>query len=147
MNAEEYQRNYAVCVNRGYVLALTSAYMFLWSHHDGASYHFRRHNLGEFKRLFENAKFEVIKISYINTFLFPAILLVRLMQKLTGIDKRIHKRDLIQMPSFLNKSLLSLLGLEGSLVRRVNLPFGVGLICVARKSCAMSPNVQGGVQS
>ena len=133
-DAKVVEELYRVCKPGGYVLSFTSAFMFLWSHHDEANRHFRRYTAGEFRNLFESVRFEVVKISYINTFLFPPILLARLIQRWTGIDKRIHERDFIKMPALLNSSLSGLLGIEASLIKRVNLPFGVGLICVSRKS-------------
>ena len=49
-----------------------------------------------------------------------------------------------QPPAPLNRALAWLLSFEGSLMRRISLPVGVGLICRARRADAQEPAVDSG---
>jgi ubiquinone/menaquinone biosynthesis C-methylase UbiE len=125
---------YRVCREEGHLLLLTSAYQFLWSSHDVANEHKRRYSARELFLKIEAAGFEVTWLTYVNFFLFPFILLFRLVERgVSMVYKREVKRDLSTPPGPINTFLTWLLGLESRFVTRWRLPFGVSLICVARK--------------
>lgn len=116
----------------GRILLTVPAYQFLWSEHDEALHHKRRYVASEVRTKLTRAGFEVERISYFITSLFLPILLVRFWQ--TVFKKSVYpKTSHIILPGWLNSILVALLGFESFLLRKINLPFGVSIICVARK--------------
>ena len=68
-------------------------------------------------------------------FLFPAVLMARMVRRsAAGVDG--GKSDFKTRPGPVNSSLAMLFGAERYLLRRLNLPFGVSLLAVARKPAA-----------
>jgi len=106
------------------------AFMFLWSEHDEINHHKRRYTLPEFKQKILAAGFEIEKISYYNTLLFPLVATVRFLNKLL---KRKSDSDVELPGKMVNSILKRIFLLEKSLLKFFNLPFGVSLIAVVRK--------------
>ena len=106
------------------------AYMFLWSPHDDINQHKRRYTLPELKDKLVQSGFTVEKISYYNTFLFPVVFLIRMLNNLL---KRDGASDLDMPGSAMNFILKKIFGTEKYLLRYLNLPFGVSVIAVVRK--------------
>lgn len=127
---------FRVCRSGGHVLLTVPAYRFLWSEHDDALGHRRRYNRKELARLVTAAGFEPLRLSYAITFLFLPILLFRLGQKLmAGLrGRRRPAVAYVQVPRLLSALFVSLLRFEAWLLKRIDLPFGVSLVCLARKS-------------
>lgn len=120
----------------GVAVASVPAFRFLWSEHDVALHHRRRYRIGELRALFRGAGLEVERASYVMTALFPAVAAVRLAQKAMGSDRKTleaARTTLPDVPGPLNGVLTGLLRAEAQVVRRASLPFGVSLVCVARK--------------
>ena len=117
----------------GKLLAIVPAYGFLWSEHDEALHHYRRYVAREMRAKLIASGFEIERSTYFITSVFFPILFFRLWQGLrrTSIHATVSYRPL---PSWLNRMLVWLLGFERRLLRHVNLPFGVSLVVVARKS-------------
>lgn len=116
----------------GRVLLSVPAFMFLWSDFDRFSGHRRRYSKEELKCKVEQAGFEVTKLSYFNTILFPIVWGVRVVKNLLG-SRKSSSSDL-EMPSKgLNRLLIHLFALESGLIARSDLPFGVSLLCIAGK--------------
>lgn len=106
------------------------AYMFLWSAHDEMNQHKRRYTLPELNEKLVQAGFTVEKISYCNTFLFPVIFLVRM---LNNVLKRDGASDTDMPGRLMNYVLKKIFGFEKYLLRYFNLPFGVSILAVVRK--------------
>jgi len=123
-----------VCRRGGWLMLLTSAYQFLWSHHDRANHHQRRYTARQLDRVLRSACWEPRYMSYVNTALFPAICIVRAFQRLVGWDNRQITSDLIMPPPPLNTLCRRLLLAEAWWLQRGALPFGVSLVCVARRA-------------
>ena len=117
----------------GGVLVITvPAYGFLWSEHDEALHHRRRYAASELRNKLTNAGFEVERITYYITFLFFPILFMRFAQSVS--KKSIHaKTSHVILPGWLNSLLIGILGFERVLLRWMNFPFGVSIVCLARK--------------
>ena len=108
------------------------AYGFLWSEHDEALHHRRRYAASELRNKLTRAEFEVERISYYITFLFFPILLMRFLQSI--FKKSVQaKTSHIILPRWLNSFLIWILAFERFLLRWGNFPFGVSLVCLARK--------------
>jgi SAM-dependent methyltransferase len=123
---------YRVCKEGGTLLVTVPAYGFLWSEHDEALHHRRRYAAYELRNKLTLAGFEVERCTYFITFFFFPILLIRVLQ---GIFKNsTHpKTSHIELPKVINQLLIVILAFEQWLLRFINLPFGVSIVCVARK--------------
>jgi ubiquinone/menaquinone biosynthesis C-methylase UbiE len=116
----------------GHAVLVVPAYQFLWSDFDKFSGHYRRYTRAELKLSVEGVGFEVIKLTYFNTLLFPFVWGVRTMKNLLGRWVSLSS-DLETPGGGLNALLAHVFATEGHLVARTDLPFGVSLLCVARK--------------
>jgi len=124
-----------VCRPGGYVLLLTSAYDFLWSRHDDIVHHKRRYTKAQFLRLLTTSGFDVMRTTYVNTFLFVPILAIRLLQRVSPASAITHNGspDVFMPAPWVNGLLYAILRAEARLASVVSFPFGVGLLAVARK--------------
>ena len=113
----------------GRVLLFVPTFMFLWGLQDDVSHHRRRYRLPELHRALEQAGLEVERSTYANITFFMPILLARKLMRLTGI--KADSENNINVPA-LNGVLGKLLGAESTVLRYINLPFGVSGLCVAR---------------
>jgi SAM-dependent methyltransferase len=114
----------------GRILLFVPAFMFLWGVQDDVSHHRRRYTLPELLKIVREAGFEVERSTYANITFFLPILFVRKFMRLTGI--RTETENSIGI-SALNGVLGKVFGAESSFLRRMNLPFGVSALCVARR--------------
>jgi SAM-dependent methyltransferase len=114
----------------GRALLFVPAFMFLWGVQDDISNHRRRYTLPELKRALRESGFEVERASYVNISFFAPILLGRLIMRVTGLRPESENNITI---GFLNGVLGKLLGAESVPLRYLNFPFGVSIICLARK--------------
>ena len=114
----------------GHVLVTVPAYPWLWSIQDTVHHHQRRYNKKSLLDTVPSNLYEVQKISFYNTSLFPLAAIARakdilLMSKApTGAD----------IPGkFINSLLKNLFSFEKHLVNRSTLPFGLSLYLVLKK--------------
>ena len=113
----------------GRVLLFVPTFMFLWGLQDDVSHHRRRYRLSELRRVLEQAGFEIERSTYANITFFAPILLMRKLMRLTGI--KTSSENNINVPA-LNNLFGAILGAESTVLRYINLPFGVSGLCVAR---------------
>jgi SAM-dependent methyltransferase len=113
----------------GRVLLFVPAFMFLWGLQDEVSNHRRRYRLSELRRVLEQSGFEIERSTYANITFFLPILLIRQFMRLTGI--KTASENTINVPA-LNRVFGAILGAESTILRHLNLPFGVSGLCVAR---------------
>ncbi|HKY38367.1 MAG TPA: class I SAM-dependent methyltransferase [Polyangiaceae bacterium] len=113
----------------GALIVTVPAYMFLWSPADDINHHRRRYTAGHLRRVVEPG-FEIRHLTYFNTLLFGLVLAGRVGEKLLkrGGDDMAHVP-----PSPVNQALRTIFAAEANVVPRHRLPFGVSLLCVARK--------------
>jgi SAM-dependent methyltransferase len=115
----------------GRALLFVPAFMFLWGVQDDISNHRRRYTLSGLKQVVRHAGFEIERATYVNITFFLPILLGRLLMRATRFRPASENNLTV---GFLNGILGSILGTEASLLRYVNFPFGVSIICVARRA-------------
>jgi len=118
------------------ILVLTvPAYGFLWGAHDEVNHHKRRYVANELNARVEKAGFAVQRLTYFNTFLFPFILLARMSQRMTKMANGGYKprSDLKLHHPGTNNVLKTVFVLEGRLLKKCDFPYGVSLLCVAKK--------------
>ena len=113
----------------GRALLFVPTFMFLWGLQDDVSNHRRRYRLPELRRVLEQAGFEIERMTYANITFFLPILLVRKLMRLTGVKTETENSINV---SALNGVLGRVLGAESWILKRMNLPFGVSGLCVAR---------------
>lgn len=117
----------------GYAFALVPAYQHLWSEHDVALMHHRRYIRKELSERFAAAGFELQKVSHTMTLFYPLVAL----QRRLNASKPPHDPPQAAMPLFpspVNAALTQIVSAENTLARNLNFPFGVSILCIARKS-------------
>jgi len=114
----------------GDILITVPAFPALWSRHDDLHHHKRRYTMERLRTILINAHYNIIKASYINCIMFPAIAGVRLMQRFLRMA---DADDLKVYSPLINRMLAGLFAGEGHLLKFVSLPFGLSLLCVGRK--------------
>jgi SAM-dependent methyltransferase len=114
----------------GRVLIFVPTFMFLWGLQDEVSNHRRRYRMSELSTVLEKAGFEVERTTYANITFFLPILVMRKLMRLTGI--KAESENNINVPA-LNGVLSRVLGAESTILRYMNLPFGVSGLCIARR--------------
>jgi len=122
-----------VCKKGGRIFFATSAFKFLWSEHDCANEHQKRYTVDGLKKIL-GTKFEIEKITYTNFFLFPIVFLITLFKKLDHRCRKIVSRSFYPVPRVINQLLIGLLYLESGLIKYLIFPWGVSILCVARKN-------------
>lgn len=117
-------------VGEGGLLVVTvPAYQWLWSGHDVVLGHRRRYTASGLRAVVERAGFEVLRVSYFNTLLFPLLAGVRGCKRVLG--DRAH--DLHRPAAPVNWLLERVFAFERHLVPRVRLPFGASLLLIGRR--------------
>jgi SAM-dependent methyltransferase len=99
--------------------------------HDRAVNGRQRFTTGGISASLREAGFEPLRATYLNTVLFPPIVLVRRLQDLREPD--LAKSDVEDTAEPLNSLLLATLRLERAVLKAMDLPFGVSLFAVARR--------------
>jgi ubiquinone/menaquinone biosynthesis C-methylase UbiE len=116
----------------GRVFATVPAYPHLWSEHDVALMHYRRYQRRELRERFTTSGFRLEKLSHTMTLLYPLVA----MQRRINASRPPHDPPQASMPLVpppINAALTGLLAAENAIARRVDFPFGVTIVCVARK--------------
>jgi len=112
----------------GFLLINVPAFAFLHSAHDDAVMTARRFKKKEIKDLLQSENFEICRLTYWTTFLFPLAVAARTL----GGSKMGRDFETAEM-SFAQRVLGKIMGIELSLLKRCSFPFGVALFAVARK--------------
>lgn len=117
----------------GAMLMVTSpAYQWLWSEHDEVCHHQRRYTLEEISAKLQEAGFQLRRRSYCIAFpFFPLVAMIHFRSWFKK-DRKIMM-SIVPLPPLLNNLLILLLRIESFLLRFINFPFGVSVICLAEK--------------
>ncbi len=127
----------------GMLLCTVPAYAFLWSDHDVVNQHKRRYTRRELAARLALAGFEIRKLTYYNTLLFPPIAALRLLRH--GARRRGGAgADLGEVPAPLNALLRGIMAAERRWLRIGRFPFGVSVLALARKPDALPPHSPAG---
>lgn len=112
----------------GKVIITVPALKLLWSQHDEVHNHKRRYTNKEIISLVSQSGLKIVYCSYFNFFLFPTILLTRLVKALLNSKKG---SDLKKQNSFFNVILKNIFSFEKYFIPRLILPIGVSIVVVA----------------
>src|SRR3989344_8353690 len=106
----------------GHVVISVPAHMFLWQAHDVLHHHKRRYASAELKYKLRLSGFEIVRMTYWNSLLFPFSAGYKFFSKGSNIKKH---------SSIVNYIFHSVLSLDNSVIRRGgNVPFGVSILCI-----------------
>jgi SAM-dependent methyltransferase len=124
----------------GKLLVTVPAFMFLYGLQDEVSEHKRRYRRRPLVDLLRRAGFEVEFASYFNTFLFPPIAAIRIFrrlfpkERLPGAPEGNGASDFdLRLPGTLESVLEKLFSLERHAVGNAALPFGISILCSAKR--------------
>ena len=111
-----------------------AAMEMLRGNHSVLSAELRRYDRASLRALLEPAGFRIERMTYTNAALFPLMLGVRGVQRVMGLAPESEAEGEISLPPApVNAALSALLAVEAGIVRRVPMPFGSSLLCLARK--------------
>jgi len=122
--------SYRVLKEDGLLILTVPAFRFLWGIQDRVTGHKRRYTRKEIMNKIKEAGFDLLKSSYFNFFLFFPILIARRIIQLLGLE--IGSENEVNFP-LLNFILKTIFSLELYLLKYVSFPFGVSIVCVAKK--------------
>ena len=126
---------YEHLTDNGYVLITVPAHKFFWTQMDEVLDHHRRYTKKSLSNLFDG-RFEIVYCGYYNMFLFPIkacfLMFDRLKRLIVPTAQKRSYNDL--PPSLINSTFKHILMSEASIIKRGQVPFGVSLICLARKA-------------
>jgi SAM-dependent methyltransferase len=125
---------FSVLAPGGTFVVTVPAFEFLWGPHDDLNHHRRRYTSAMLRGRLQRAGFEMERLTYFNSILFPAIAAVRVGRRaLARGRQREPKSDFTMPPKVVNGALTSLFAGEAIALSRMSLPVGVSLLAVARK--------------
>jgi SAM-dependent methyltransferase len=114
----------------GIFVVTVPAYEWLSSSHDERVHGARRYTRGQLQKILEKAGFKVTYITYLNTLLFPLMVLRRKI-----IQPKNDESDVKLFPPLIDAMFRMVMGLEHLLIRMgLTMPFGGSLLAVGRMS-------------
>lgn len=115
----------------GALVVNVAAMRVLHGHHALLSEEVRRYTRAELGVKLAAAGFAITSMTHTNATLFPLMLAVRVAQRLRGAEAKVA--DIAVPPAPVNALLSGLLSFEARLVRRMAMPVGSSILCLARK--------------
>jgi SAM-dependent methyltransferase len=114
----------------GSIIVAVPAFPFLWGIQDEVAHHFRRYTKSSLRKLFLDAGLSIKRITFFNFTLFIPIAIVRMIAKIfppkRGSDFELNN-------NFTNKILTKLFVFETQVLKKINFPWGISLLMIARK--------------
>jgi SAM-dependent methyltransferase len=121
-------------LRRGGRLVLSApAYRWLWGQQDIVNQHYRRYTLRKLREKLQAANFTIERMTYFNTFLFPPIVTIRLLARLSR-RRPAGEGDFAYLRRSSNPTLFALFASERIFLRSFDFPFGVSVFAAARKA-------------
>lgn len=114
----------------GRLLLFVPAFMFLWGVQDEVSNHRRRYTLPSLLKAVEAAGFSIEWTSYANISFFLPVLVVRSVMRWLSLGAATEYGINI---SLMNRPFSWLFAAERFVFKRGRLPFGVSIVCIARR--------------
>jgi len=117
----------------GRLFIFAPAHRWLWSLQDEVSHHKRRYTARTLRELVRQSELQIERQSYVSMFLLPVIFLgrqwlkVRLKFRDADTENDLH-------PEWSNGILRRIFEAEIPMLRRMDMPVGASLLCIARKA-------------
>ncbi len=116
----------------GWLLITDSALPFLWSSHDQTYYARQRYTLNLLRQKLGKTGFELKICSYVNLFLLPFMLFVRLTMDRLQLFKDAERQGMF--PNWLNRLLIWVRDLEAAWLKQGgSFPIGSSVVCLSQK--------------
>lgn len=122
-----------VLKKNGYLIITDPAFNFLSSRHDIVVHARERYTKEKLRAKLKENGFYILKLSYLNFFLFPIVLSVRIFERLNLKKNMKPESNLKPVNNIFNKILIYILRMEAFLIGHLNFPFGSSLLCLAKK--------------
>lgn len=117
----------------GVFLIMVPAYMFLWGKQDEVAHHFRRYTLSSLEKAVRpSGRYRILRRSYFNTFLFPAIAMIRIGSRMLGLAAKRESDFDINSP-LIDAVCGAIFSSERMLLRFLSYPFGVSILLLLKK--------------
>lgn len=116
----------------GLLLLRLPAFEWLRSSHDAMVHTRHRYTKDEVGSKLAAAGLQPRRVTYANSLLFPSVVGVRLLQRVLGHGES-KESDVKETSPLVNGTLLRVLGLEGALLNRLDLPLGLSVLAIAQK--------------
>lgn len=126
----------------GMLVITTPAFQWLWSYNDVLNGHKRRYSPRGLRARVERAGFRIRRLTFGFFFVFPLSAPLLLLRKWKGEKKQLsshhfqanaYQVEMEPVAPWLNTLLRGVGHIEAALARRVDLPIGTSLVCVAEK--------------
>jgi SAM-dependent methyltransferase len=117
----------------GHALINVAALEMLRGPHSALSAEVRRYSPRSLRTLFEDAGFEVRRVSFVFASVFPLTLAVRLAQRVMGSGDAPGEFDITVPAAPINAALTALVRAEALALRITNMPIGSSVLCLAQK--------------
>jgi len=114
----------------GALFITVPAFGWLFSQHDRLHHHFRRYSKKELIAKIQAAGLAVEYTTYWNIFLFPVVAAIRIISSKTTSKTSIGTKT---PASWLNNLMIKLVSSEKFIIPKINVPFGLSIILIARK--------------
>jgi 2-polyprenyl-3-methyl-5-hydroxy-6-metoxy-1,4-benzoquinol methylase len=114
----------------GTLMLTVPAYQWMWGPHDVHLHHKRRYSKRSLSARCAHAGLSVSRMSHFNTLLFPLAILGRMVEKLTGKQTSATRTP----PAPINALFTRLFALERHILNRLQMPFGLSLLLLARSN-------------
>ena len=121
----------------GIALINVAALDLLHGSHSTLTMELRRYTRTRLTTLLNGAGFTVSRMTFTNMTTFPLTLAVRLRDRWSGRAAEASDADLQVPPAPINALLSMAVGIDGALLRVMNLPIGSSLMCLARKDAEL----------
>lgn len=121
---------YRILKDNGTLVLTVPAFKSLWGIQDVVTGHRRRYSLKEISNTLKQSGFNIVRSSYFNFFLFFPILLGRRIIRFLRL--KVKSENEVNFP-LLNFFLKIIFSIETKMLKYFPPPFGVSILCVARK--------------
>ena len=109
------------------------AYQWLWSRHDVAVGHKWRYTARSVREKLSRAGFAIERVTHVNTLFFPFVATRRVLDRRALENGHAIRSEVTPVPRPVNGLLSALYTAETRAAARINLPYGLSVIAVARK--------------
>lgn len=130
-----FREAYRVLRPSGVLVLSVPAFRWLWGPHDVALMHHRRYSRKQVEQRLLECGFQVERLTYSVFLLFPAVLAVRLLDKLRRGPSKV---SLPHVSPRVNRFLIRVQMWEARWTARHRLPWGSSIVAVARKPAPLS---------